>query len=186
MVQRDSARRSTRAPSASERRRTAESACLLDRRLLDPTPSGVGGHSAGTTSGLSNAGAWQQWGTGVGPYRHADPRVDVYLLASPQGPMSAGFASGFQEGSFVGITASSLFISGVGDDTGEPAISRTTAFHEAVPGDKFLLWDTDARARHDTMNLLDCVGVTNANHRAWIGATAWPSWMRTCVSVARR
>jgi hypothetical protein len=45
------------------------------------------------------------------------------------------------------------------------------------PGNQFLLWDTDLRARHETMNRNDCIGALRMNC-AWIGATGVAiSWL---------
>lgn len=144
--------------------RAPELAGKLDRDRI-----AVGGHSAGTTSGLSMLGATQQWVPSAGPYTHLDPRVDAVLAASPQGPRAAGFASGFGNHAFETIDRPMLSITGMGDDTGEPARSRRLAYESAVAGDQWLSWDLDATVHHDTFNRADCAGVL-ADHCAWFGA----------------
>jgi dienelactone hydrolase len=136
---------------------------------LDGERIGVGGHSAGTTSGLSMLGAEQQWVQTAGPYTHLDPRVDAVLAASPQGPTQAGFASGFRNHSFEPIVRPLLSITGIGDDTGEPSVSRRAAYETAMPGDLWLSWDLDLSVHHDTFNREDCAGAL-ADHCAWFGA----------------
>lgn len=139
-------------------------------KLLDGSRIGVGGHSAGTTSVLSLAGATQQWVPTAGPYQHADARVSAFLAASPQGPLSAGFNSGFPDNGFQTLAGPLLSITGVGDETGEPSIARRTAFETAQPGDLFLSWDTNRKPHHDTFNRADCGGVL-AERCGWYGAT---------------
>ncbi|MFN0253273.1 MAG: alpha/beta hydrolase family protein [Kofleriaceae bacterium] len=136
---------------------------------LDRERIAVGGHSAGTTSGLSMLGATQQWVPTAGPYTHIDPRVDAVLAASPQGPRNAGFASGFGNRSFETIDRPMLSVTGMGDDTGEPARSRRAAYETALPGDQWLSWDLDVTVGHDTFNREDCDGAL-ADRCAWFGA----------------
>ena len=129
----------------------------------------VGGHSAGSTAPLANAGAWQQWETGTVPI---DERVDepvAFMATGVQGPMYAGFPTGFQPDSFAGIDRPFLSITGVGDETGEPPETRVTNWLTSVgAGDKVLSWDTEPRAVHETMNIRKCDTEVRAAHCDWI------------------
>jgi dienelactone hydrolase len=130
---------------------------LADVEALDPALAGtldadmivVAGHSAGTTSVLSNAGAWQRWRPAAPQYDERNDAPVAFLATGVQGPMYAGFHSGFQspgphnaitEHSFSGIDRPFMFITGVGDETGEPPEARVTAWLTSSPGDKALLW----------------------------------------------
>lgn len=110
---------------------------FVDIEALDPTLTGmldatkivVAGHSGGTPSVLANAGAWQQWEPGGPRYNERSDAPIAFLATGVQGPMYAGFRSGFQspgghsavaEHSFAGIDRPFMFITGVGDETGEP------------------------------------------------------------------
>jgi hypothetical protein len=147
--------------------------------MLDADLIVVAGHSAGTTSVLANAGAWQRWRPSPPQY---DERNDVpvaFLATGVQGPMYAGFGSGFQspgphsaitEHSFAGIDRPFMFITGVGDETGEPPEARVSAWLTSTPGDKVLLWDTEAEAVHETMDIDRCETPLRADHCAWIGS----------------
>ena len=44
-----------------------------------------------------------------------------------------------------------LFVSGVGDETGEPPHDRTTAWLTSKPGNRTLLWSSDPRVKHESM-----------------------------------
>ena len=147
--------------------------------MLDADKIAVAGHSAGSTSVLANAGAWQQWEPGAPRYDERNDAAIAFLATGVQGPMYAGFRSGFQspgthraigEHSFVGIDRPFMFITGVGDETGEPPEARVTAWLTSSPGDKALLWDTEAEALHETMDIDRCDGSLRANHCTWIGS----------------
>ena len=147
--------------------------------MLDADKIVVAGHSAGSTSVLANAGAWQQWMPGAPQYDERDDAPIAFLASGVQGPMYAGFGSGFQspgshegisEHSFVGIDRPFMFITGVGDETGEPPEARVTAWLTSVPGDKALVWDTVAEAVHETMDIHKCNTAVRADHCAWIGS----------------
>ncbi len=147
--------------------------------LLDETQIIVAGHSAGTTAVLANAGAWQQWEPSGPQYNERDDAPIAFLATGVQGPMYAGFQSGFQskgsfpgitEHSFVGIERPFLFITGVGDETGEPPEARVTAWLTSIPGNKALVWDTDPNAVHETMDIHKCNTPLRADHCGWIGS----------------
>lgn len=147
--------------------------------LLDATKIVVAGHSAGTTAVLANAGAWQQWEPNGPQYNERNDTPIAFLATGVQGPMYAGFDSGFQspgshrgvaEHSFAGIDRPFLFISGVGDETGEPPETRLTAWLTSVSGNKVLVWDTEAEAVHETMDIHKCNTPVRADHCAWIGS----------------
>ena len=160
---------------------------LADVEALDPALAGmldvdmivVAGHSAGTTAVLANAGAWQQWMPGAPRYDERNDAPIAFLATGVQGPMYAGFQAGFQspgthraiaEHSFVGIDRPFMFITGVGDETGEPPEARVTAWLTAAPGGKALVWDTVAEAVHETMDIDRCDTPLRADHCAWIGS----------------
>ena len=64
-----------------------------------------------------------------------------------------------------------MFITGVGDETGEPPESRTAAWLTAQgTGDLYLSWDTDRRAVHETMDIDKCDTATRSDHCRWIGS----------------
>lgn len=111
--------------------------------MLDATKIVVAGHSGGSIAVLANAGAWQQWEPNIPPYNERNDAPIAFLATGVQGPMYAGFGSGFQspgshrgvaEHSFVGIDRPFMFITGVGDETGEPPETRVTAWLTSVPG----------------------------------------------------
>jgi hypothetical protein len=160
---------------------------LADVEALDPALAGmldadmivVAGHSPGTTSVLANAGAWQRWTPGAPQYDERNDAPIAFLATGVQGPMYAGFRSGFQspgthraitEHSFVGIDRPFMFITGVGDETGEPPEARVTAWLTSPSGNKALVWDTVAEAVHETMDIDKCNTPLRADHCAWIGS----------------
>jgi hypothetical protein len=63
-----------------------------------------------------------------------------------------------------------MFVTGVGDETGEPPEARVSAWLTSAPGDKTLLWDTVAEAVHETMDIDRCDTPGRADHCAWIGS----------------
>lgn len=138
--------------------------------MLDETKIVVGGHSAGSTTVLANAGAFQQWVKGGKKY---NTRVDApiaFMASGPQGPLYAGFNSGFQSTSYEAIDRPFLFMTGMGDETGEPSEARVTGWLRSLPGNKALSWDTEKEAVHETMNIHKCDTVLRANHCGWIGS----------------
>ena len=148
--------------------------------LLDPSRIVVAGHSAGSTAPLAAAGATQQWAAGGPTYDERDDRPIAFLATGVQGPMYAGFNSGFQSPgsvvrvarhSFAGIDRPFLFVTGVGDETGEPPESRVTAWLTSQSAhDKVLAWDTDPEAVHETMDIDKCDTPTRADHCRWIAS----------------
>jgi hypothetical protein len=137
---------------------------------LDPRRIVVAGHSAGSGVVLANAGAWQKW-TPTGPtYTERYTRVIAFLASGVQGPMYAGFSSGFQPDSFLGIARPFMFITGIGDETGEPSTARTTAWLSSRAGSKLLLWDTSAGAVHETMDIHKCDTPARSDHCRWIAS----------------
>lgn len=138
---------------------------LNDRKIV------VAGHSAGTTTVLANAGASQQWVEGGPVYNEEDDAPIAFLATGPQGPQYAGFNAGFDEvRSFVDITRPFLFVTGVGDETGEPVPTRLTAFFTMQPRDKGLVWDTQAEAVHETMDIDKCDTELREEHCLWIAS----------------
>jgi hypothetical protein len=139
------------------------------RHRIDPSRIVVAGHSGGTAAVLANAGASQQWVEGGPVYEEADARPIAFLASAPQGPMYAGFRSGFdEERSFVDIDRPLMLITGMGDETGEPVPTRLTSWITSRPGDKLLLWDTDPHAVHETMDIDRCDTPVREAHCAWI------------------
>jgi hypothetical protein len=152
---------------------------LAEVEGLDPALTGlfddervvVGGHSAGSTAPLANAGAWQLFEPAAGRIDERDDRPVSFLASGVQGPMYAGFPTGFQADSYVGIDRPFLFITGVGDETGEPSEARVAGWlTSAGAGDKVLSWDTEPEAVHETMNIDKCDTEVRADHCEWIGA----------------
>jgi hypothetical protein len=136
---------------------------------LDPSRVVVAGHSAGSTTVLANAGAAQRW---EGPTFHeTTPEPIAFLATGPQGPTYAGFSSGFADASsFAAIDRPFLFVTGMGDLTGEPVPTRVTAWLTAPAGQKTLLWDTKAEAVHETMDVNKCDTALRADHCRWIAS----------------
>jgi pimeloyl-ACP methyl ester carboxylesterase len=146
------------------------------RGRLDVAKIVVGGHSAGSTAPLVNAGAWQQWLQTSPKYFTIDARPIAFIASGTQGPMYAGFRSGFQaapfdgnkRSSYAGIGRPFLFITGVGDETQEPPESRVTAWLSSLRGGKVLSWDLSPEALHETMDIHRCDTTLRARHCAWI------------------
>jgi hypothetical protein len=139
------------------------------RNRLDPSRVVVAGHSAGTTTVLATAGASQQWVDGGPVYDREDRRPIAFLASAPQGPLYAGFNSGFdEERSFVDIDRPLMLITGMGDETGEPVPTRLTSWITSRPGNKLLLWDTDPHAVHETMDIDKCDTPVREAHCRWI------------------
>jgi hypothetical protein len=136
--------------------------------LLDFTRIAVAGHSAGTTVVLSNAGAWTQYDEDGPVYGFPFAAADAFMATGPQGPAYAGFSSGFQEDSYFGIDRPFLFMTGKGDETGEPSEARTAGWITSQPGNKFLSWDTEPEAEHETMNNHLCDTALREQHCGWI------------------
>jgi pimeloyl-ACP methyl ester carboxylesterase len=142
---------------------------LRDR--LDPDTIVVAGHSAGTATVLANAGASQQWLEGGPVHNEVDPRPLGFLATAPQGPTYAGFGSGFdEERSFLEIGRPFLFVTGMGDETGEPIPTRLTAWLTAQPHNKVLAWDTEREAVHETMDIHKCDTALREDHCRWIAS----------------
>jgi hypothetical protein len=78
--------------------------------------------------------------------------------------MYAGFSTGFQSNSFRGVDRPYMFITGVGDETGEPSETRTLGWLTSIPGMKVLSWDTDPNALHETMDIHRCDTPTQNKH----------------------
>lgn len=148
--------------------------------LLDEQRIVVAGHSAGSTVALANAGARQQFVDGGPLYDERDEAPLAFLATGVQGPTYAGFQSGFQPAevgtgsalhSFAGIDRPFMFITGIGDETGEPPESRTSAWLTAQStSDLYLSWDTDRRAVHETMDIDKCDTAVRSDHCRWIGS----------------
>ncbi len=150
---------------------------ILDAGLqgtIDKTSIGVAGHSAGTSIVLAKAGALRRF-TPAGPIHDQKSSVPkAFLAAAPFGPDIAGFyySPAWNYGGFNGIRFAAiderplLSITGKGDegpnvgDTGEEVIAeaRTFAFRQAQQDDKFLSWNTEDDATHETMALGNCAG----------------------------
>ena len=160
---------------------------LPDLEALDPALAGlldankivVAGHSAGSATVLAVAGASQQWKPNGQQYADRNDAPIAFLATGVQGPMYAGFNSGFQspgtstairQHSFTGIDRPFLFITGVGDETGEPPEARVTAWLTSAPGSKALVWNTVAEAVHETMNINRCDTTVRAAHCEWIAS----------------
>jgi hypothetical protein len=148
-----------------------EAADLALNGLLDETRIVIGGHSAGSTDVLTSAGAWQRWVKGGTKYDEHDDRPIAFMASGVQGPMYAAFNSGFQSESYTAIDGRPfLFITGFGDTNGNPAESRVTGWLRSTAGDKFLSWDTETEAVHETMNIHKCDTPLRLDHCTWIGS----------------
>jgi hypothetical protein len=119
--------------------------------------------------------AWQQWSIDLpnrsipGPiYRERIDGIVAFMGSGMQGPMYAGFKSGFQPGSFYDIDRPLLVITGKGDESGEPSESRTSSWLTSEPGSKYLSWDIEIEAEHETMNVNTCGSPLQSNHCRWI------------------
>ena len=147
--------------------------------MLDSSRIVIAGHSAGTAVVLATAGAWQQWQPAAPRYNENDPAPMAFLATGVQGPMYAGYLTGFHsagengisEFSFSQLTRPFLFITGVGDMNGKPPEARTTAWLTSKPGNKVLVWDTNPEAVHETMDAQKCDTPVRQNHCEWIKAT---------------
>ena len=142
------------------------------RRRPRPSPRpGCSTPRASSSPAIRRARPWR-WPTpapGSSSWTTAPSTTSATTPQSPSSPPAcrgrciAGFHSGFQPAdaatgsashSFGGIDRPFMFITGVGDETGEPPESRTTAWLTAQgTGDLYLSWDTDRRAVHETMDI---------------------------------
>jgi hypothetical protein len=139
------------------------------RHRIDPAKIVVAGHSGGTSAVLASAGASQQFVDGGPVYDEVDTRPIAFLASAPQGPMYAGFRSGFdEETSFGDLDRPLMLITGMGDETGEPVPTRLTSWITSPPGNKLLLWDTDPHAVHETMDIDRCDTPVRESHCRWI------------------
>ncbi|NRF70054.1 hypothetical protein HLB44_23905 [Aquincola sp. S2] len=136
----------------------------------DRTRMVVGGWSGGTESMLNIAGVALQLGLlRVAPTPIAG--VIGFFGDAPRGPTYAGFNSGIGEDAYYAIDARPyLMFSGRGDETGEPAESRTVSWLASTPGGKLLSWDNAAEANHGTIDIGECDTVLRANHCRWMRA----------------
>jgi acetyl esterase/lipase len=130
--------------------------------LLDATRIAIAGHSAGSPVPLVLAGAVRQ---NAGPeHRARDLRPVAFIATGPHGPDYGFFEDGFHEDSFNEIDARPfLWITGRGDETGrvgdanhEPSETRTAGWLTSTRGNKFLSWDNDLAAVHETMDIDKC------------------------------
>lgn len=126
---------------------------------LDLTKIVVGGWSGGTGVMFSHAGVTRTFGA----HQAAPvpiPGTVAFFADSPQGADYAGFrGSGLREDSYYVIDGRPfMFFSGRGDETGEPAESRSAAWLASTPGNKFLSWVNNKDAIHETMDLTGCAG----------------------------
>jgi hypothetical protein len=129
---------------------------------LDTTRVIIAGHSAGSPMPLVLAGAVRVFDGGE--RRDGDPRPVAFLVTGPHGPDYGGFEDGFREDSFHEIDDRPfLWITGRGDETGavgasnhEPSEARTAGWLTSTRGDKYLSWDNDEIAVHESMDLSKC------------------------------
>lgn len=129
---------------------------------LDASRVIIAGHSAGSPVPLGLAGAVRVFPSGQ--HRDIDPRPVAFLATGPHGPDYASFEDGFREDSFHEIDARPfLWISGRGDETGavgaanhEPSEGRTAGWLTSTRGNKYLSWDNDEAAVHESMDIHRC------------------------------
>jgi hypothetical protein len=129
---------------------------------------------------LALAGGRQQWVADGPLYDESDDAPIAFLATGVQGPTYAGFKTGFQTAdsnsgftlqSFAGIDRPFMFITGVGDETGEPPESRVAAWLTARGiGEMYLSWDTVHNAVHETMDIDKCNTRVRSDHCRWIGS----------------
>lgn len=130
---------------------------------LDATRVIIAGHSAGSPVPLVLAGAVREFDSGK-RYRNRDRRPVAFLATGPHGPDYASFRDGFREDSFHDIDSRPfLWISGRGDETGavgasnhEPSEAHTAAWLTSTRGGKYLSWDNDEVAVHESMDIHKC------------------------------
>ncbi len=139
---------------------------------IDASKIAVAGHSAGTIAVFSNAGAWQRWKPNGPIYSERDDRPVAFFATGPQGTMYANYLlAGFQSGdSFEPIDRPLALVTGVGDRTGEPPESRITAWLKSMQGNKYLSYDTNPAAVHETMNINVCDSDIQNLHCTWIAS----------------
>jgi hypothetical protein len=63
-----------------------------------------------------------------------------------------------------------MFITGVGDETGEPVPTRVTGWITSGRGNKTLVWDTEPGAVHETMDIDKCDTPLQQNHCRWLAS----------------
>lgn len=128
--------------------------------LIDVTRILYAGHSGGAGGTMMVAGATRELN---GPTLLLDPRPTAFISCSPQAPGVDGFTNASFDGtgcaalatdpSFC-LTRPHLIVSGVGDDTaGDVAEERRQTFDLGTASDqRYLLWNLDEAARHNTFN----------------------------------
>jgi hypothetical protein len=97
-------------------------------------------------------------------HRDRDDRPIAFIATGPHGPDYGSFRDGFREDSFNEIDSRPfLWISGRGDETGrvgetnhEPSEARTAGWLTSTRGNKYLSWDNDPVAVHETMDIDKC------------------------------
>jgi hypothetical protein len=140
---------------------------------LDVARTVVAGYSAGSVVPLANAGARQQWVDHGTVYRERDARPIAFIGIAPAGPSYAGFASGFQSGSYARIDGRPfLFVTGVGDTTNteKPSESRSAGWLLSRAGGKYLSWDQKRQVTHETLGLEQCDTDLQAAHCDWMAS----------------
>ena len=150
---------------------TARSLATIEAAVLAEFPGSVvfdsakiimAGHSAGTPAPLALAGARRYFGTAQ--QNDIDLHPVAFLATGPHGADYAQFNDGFNEDSFNFIDSRPfLFISGRGDETGgigqpqhEPSEGRTIGWLTSTPGNKYLSWDNNTVAVHESMDYHKC------------------------------
>lgn len=128
---------------------TIEAEAPAIKRRIDRDRIAHGGHSFGAHTAMILAGLNLKHPTRAKQrVQIDDPRLRCFVMVSPQGPGATIDAA-----SYAAIKKPSLFITG--DNDGSPMRGqedkagawRRTAYNEAAPGDKYLLWIKDAH--HD-------------------------------------
>ncbi|MEL7304744.1 MAG: hypothetical protein AAGJ56_02835 [Myxococcota bacterium] len=118
---------------------------VLPVELSEP-PFAMGGHSNGSYTTMSLAGAPSEQGGAVQDF--SDPRFDVFVAASPQGPDRFGFS----DESWDGLVAPTLFLTGEGDVTGIGPENRRIPFDVAPGDDQALFFVEDPAFGHDAFS----------------------------------
>lgn len=159
--------------------------------IVDPTKIVYAGHSAGAGSTEGVSGAPRDIG-GVREVLH-DPRPMAFISCSPEGPGDDGFT----EESFSGaeclaargagascLTRPQLFLTGVGDVTGETeSTPRRLAYDLQPTSDKYRLWITEAAARHTTFEQKNdgCLSWVKQNGGDVARCDTYLAWQRSAI-----
>lgn len=130
---------------------------------FDRNAIGLAGHSFGSYTARTVAGARVNLAPSYEDVSFRDERPKVFLALSPQGPERFGF----KEDSFQYLDRPDFSATGAGDLTeGEQPEDRVKGFELMPAGEKYLLFIDSPEAQHLTFNLND--SKTQPEFTAWI------------------